>query len=262
MNRLLLSLLLLVGGVTTCTPHPKPSQAIAPAKVAALTKNFDFWYAYAYHNVILARDFMALDTLGQPLTKPAFLRRLARGRVIALVNGYAHQLPIYQLCPLPRESEAAIGRTSQQMAEDELRNFARTGQPLPAFDFVDLQGVRYTPATTWGKVLVLKAWYIGCVACVDEFPAVNALVDKYGLHPDVVFVSLAMNQAPDLRSFLRSRPVKFAVVPASKAYLSDSLKLVEYPTHLIVGRDGKIVKVTTRASDLAFALAQLLPSAP
>jgi peroxiredoxin len=262
MNRFLGGLFLLVGLATSCTPHPKPEQAIAPAKVAALTKNFDRWYTYAYYNVILARDFKALDTLGQPLTKLAFLRRLATGRVLALVNGYAHQQPIYQLCALPSECDAAIGRTSQQMAEAELRNFVRTGQPLPAFDFVDLQGVRYMPATTRGKVLVLKAWYIGCFACVDEFPAVNALVDKYRSNPDVVFISLAMNQAPDLRSFLKDRPVKFAVVPASKAYLDDSLKLVEYPTHLIVGRDGRIVKVTNRASDLAFALTHLLPAAP
>lgn len=150
---------------------------------------------------------------------------------------------------------------SQQLAEEELGNFARTGQPLPAFDWVDLQGGRYTPETTRGKLVVLKCWYIGCLACVDEFPAVNASVDKYRANPNVLFVSLAMDPALALRAFLQHQSVQFAVVPASKAYLTDSLKLRAYPTHFLIGRDGKIAKVTTRASDLAFALTQALTPA-
>lgn len=262
MNRLFFPLLLLGSLATSCTSHPESGQAIAPAKVSALTKNFNTWYTYAYYNVILARDFKALDTLGQPLSKLAFLRRLAGGQVLAVVNGSNNHQPIYQLCAFRSGRDAAIKRTSQQFAEEELRNFSRTGQRLPPFNFVDLTGNHYTPATTRGKVVVLKCWYVGCIACVEEFPAINALVEKYRSNPDVVFISLAMDEAPRLRAFLRDRPVKFAVVPASKAYLTDSLQLHEYPTHFIIGRDGKIAKVTTRATDLAFALAQVVPTTP
>jgi peroxiredoxin len=261
LRNVLISLLLLGGSATGCTSHPDARQAIAPAKVAALTKDFDTWYTYASYNVILARDFTGLDTLGQPLPKLAFLRRLASGRALALVNGSLQHQPIYQLCALPSGCTPAVVRTSQQLAEAELFNFARHGQPLPAFDFVDLQGERYTPATTRGKLVVLKACYIGCLACVDEFPAVNALVDQYRGHPDVVFISLAMDPAPALRAFLRDHPVRFAVVPASKAYLRDSLHLQAYPTHLLLGRDGKIITVTNRATDLAFALRQAVTPA-
>jgi peroxiredoxin len=174
--------------------------------------------------------------------------------VLALANGTDHQQPIYQLCVFPGGHDPAIRATSKQLAEEELSNYNREGQPLPDFHFVDLNGVTYTEASTKGKIVVLKFWYIGCIACVEEFPAINALVAQYQQNPDVLFVSLAMNEAKSLRHFLRGREVKFAVVPARKSYLIDTLQVLQYPTHFILGRDGKIAKATTRASDLAVAL--------
>ncbi|WP_233635697.1 TlpA family protein disulfide reductase [Hymenobacter setariae] len=230
-----------------------PAKAVAPAKVAAFTKDFDTWYHYTYYHLLLSRDFQARDTLGQPLAKRAFLDQLATGKVLALVNGTDQQLPIYQLCAFPAGHDPAIRATSQQLAAEALSSYKREGQVLPDFNFVDLNGVTYTKASTKGKLVVLKFWYIGCVACVEEFPAINAQVAKYQ-RSDVLFVSLAMNKPQDLRKFLQDREVKFAVVPTSKAYLVDTLQVLQYPTHFILGRDGKIVKATTRASDLAVAL--------
>lgn len=229
------------------------TKVIAPAKVAAYTKDFNTWYRYAYYHLPFSRDFQARDTLGQPLTKRAFLDQLATGKVLALGNGMDQQLPIYQLCVFPTGHDPAIRTTSQQLATEALSNYRREGQELPDFNFVDLNGVTYTKASTKGKLVVLKFWYIGCLACVEEFPAINAQVAKYQ-RPDVLFVSLAMNKPQDLRKFLQGRAVKFAVVPTSKAYVVDTLQVLQFPTHFILGRDGKIVKATTRASDLAVAL--------
>jgi peroxiredoxin len=234
---------------------------VEPAKVAALTKDFATWYRYAYYHLLLSRDFKALDTDGQPIPKSAFLRQLATGRVLALVNRTQPQ-PIYQLCAYPDnvDDDPAIRATSKQLAQMELSNYNREGERLPDFKFVDLKGGTYTQASTRGKIVVLKCWYIGCSACVEEFPAINALVDNYAHRPDVVFISLAMNQAPRLREFLPGREVKFAVVPARPSYLVDTLQVLQYPTHVILGRDGQIAKVTNRASDLAVALQQVVPS--
>lgn len=229
------------------------SRAVEAAKVDALTKDFDTWYRYTYYNILLSRDFKALDTLGQPLSRRAFLTQLTTGRVLALVNGTDHNQPIYQLCLYPSGHDLAIRTTSKQRAAEELNNDNRQGQQVPDFKFVDLNGVTYTKANTRGKIVVLKFWYIGCIACVEEFPTLNDQVAKYQ-QQDVLFVSLAMNKAADLRKFLRNREMKFAVVPTRKSYLLDTLQVRQYPTHFILGQDGKIAKVTTRASDLAVAL--------
>lgn len=243
---------------TSCTKSGAATTptAVDLAKVEALTKDFTTWYRYTYYNVLLSRDFTARDTTGQPLAKRAFLRQLTSGQVLALalVNGADPKQPIYQLCAYPIGHDPAIRATSKQLAAEALSNYNREGQRLPDFTFVDLSGVTYTKASTKGKIVVLKFWYIGCIACVDEIPEINALVAQYRQKKDVLFVSLALNEAKSLRKFLKGQEVKCAVVPTRQSYLVDTLQVRQYPTHFILGRDGKIAKVTTRASDLAVAL--------
>lgn len=166
-------------------------KAVKPAKLEEITKSFDIWYRYAYYNVPLSRDFKALATGGQPLTKKVFLHQLATGKVLALLNGSEHDRPVYQLYTYAGK-QAQIRQVSQQFAEEELIYLDREGKPMPAFRFTDLQGKTYTPATTQGKVLVLKCWFIGCVACVKEFPEVNALAARYQRNKNVIFIRLVM----------------------------------------------------------------------
>ena len=239
---------------------PARPKVVDSAKVRMLTKDFDRWYRYTRSNVLLARNFEALDTAGQPLTKGNFLRQLATDKVLAVVITTGRKQPVYQLCRYPDGQNSDVWATSKQLAKEELNNCSREGQRLPDFKFVDLKSVTYTKSSIKGKIVVIKFWYTSCIACVDEFPEINALADKYQQNKDVLFVSLAMNKAESLREFLRGREVKFAVVPASKAYLVDTLKVTQYPTHFILGRDGRIAKVTTNASDLAVALQQEVQS--
>jgi len=230
-----------------------PPQALAPVKVEALTKDFDTWYRYTYYNVPLSRDFKALGTAGQSLPKKAFLRQLVTGKVLALRNGTDHNRPVYQLYTYAGKHRQ-IRQASQQFAQEELAYVDWEGKPLPAFHFTDLQGKSYTPATTHGKVLVLKCWFIGCVACVKEFPEVNALATSYQHNKDVLFISLANDNATRLRFFLQRTPLKYAAVPDSRAYTQEKLHFIGYPMHLVVGRDGKIAHVTNSVGYLASAI--------
>lgn len=257
----LVPLLLANGPQTSASTRPVPAAA-QQAEFKAITKNFDTWYRYTYYKVRLGRAFAGQDVSGHSLAKKEFLTKLATGNYLALRQAAAGAVPIYRLYAYagPGRNEG-IWTTSKQLAEIELNNYNREGQPLPAFRFVDLNGVVYTPASTRGKVLVVKCWYIGCLACVDEFPALNALADQYRQHPDVLFVSLATNPAGQLRQFLRNRVLKAAVVPDAGSYLRGALELPEYPTHFVVGRDGKVLRVTHNAGDLAAALKQAVPLA-
>jgi peroxiredoxin len=237
----------------TITGKALAPPALPPARVEALTKDYATWYRYAYYHVPLFRDFKALDTAGQLLPKKAFLRQLATGKVLALLNGNEHQRPVYQLYPYAGQ-QREIRSVSQQLAEQELSYVEREGTPLPAFRFTDLQGKMYTPATTHGKVLVLKSWFIKCGACVQEFPEVNALVTRYQQNKDVLFISLANDKADKLRDFLLRKPLHYAVIPDSEEYTEEELQIHQYPTHLVVGRDGKIAHVTNSVRYLAAAI--------
>jgi len=235
---------------------PAGLAASQKAEADSLTQDFKTWYNYAYYQVPLGRPFVGLDTGARPLARQAFLKQLRTGRFIAL----RRRLPALtlQLYPLA-SSKTDIATTSKQLADIELDHYQQEGKTLPAFDFRDLNGRHYTPATTRGKVLVLKTWFINCTACVKEFPEVNALADRYRANPDVVFVSLALDNAAYLEAFLTNQQLNYAVVPNSEAYIADSLHLGAYPTHLVVGRDGKIVKIADKLPDLILALASVVP---
>lgn len=249
MKYALLSMLLLAVG----TVHAQQPVALTPAQVQALTKDYATWYGYASHHAPLACDFKPLDTSGKPVTRKAFLQQLLGGHVLAFATGRDGQRPVYQLYAYAGH-DALLRRSSQRLAQDALYQADRVGQLVPAYRFTDLAGNTYTPATMRGKVLVLKCWFIHCAGCVREFSAVNALVAKYQSNPEVVFVSLAYDEAAPLRRFLLQKPLRYAVVPQMMTYMQEKLQVNGYPTHVVVGRDGRIAYMTNTAAYVEAAI--------
>jgi len=75
------------------------------------------------------------------------------------------------------------------------------GKQFPKFHYVDLNGNTYTSENTKGKILVLKAWFISCKACVAEMPMLNKLTEEYKNRKDIVFVSIAWDSKKALEAF-------------------------------------------------------------
>jgi len=246
------SLLLVVGLVLSLGATMQKPVPLTYAQISALTKNYATWYSYIYNEVPLARQFKPLGTNGKLITRKYFLQQLLTGKVLAFSIGQKRH-PIYQLYPYEGK-DVQLRTVSQRLAQDALYQTDRVGQPLPAFHFTDLQGKTYTPEALRGKVLVFKCWFIHCVGCVKEFPEVNALVDKYKIYNDVIFISLAYDDAPALRKFLLQKPLQYAVVPNMRNYMDKVLKVNGYPTHVIVGRDGQIVYMTNTAAYVDYAI--------
>jgi thiol-disulfide isomerase/thioredoxin len=151
-----------------------------------------------------------------------------------------------------------IRATIQTVAYEESRNFSLEGQFLPPYDFIDLKGKHYTNANTKNKLLVLKYWFINCVPCVEEMPELNQLLKRYRGRKDLLFVSVAMDGPAELRSFLLSHQFNYAVVPGQKTWLTNIMEARSYPTHIIVDKGGKIVKVVNTAHALKAVLSKTL----
>ncbi|NML67944.1 TlpA family protein disulfide reductase [Hymenobacter sp. RP-2-7] len=211
-------LLLAAGLLLALGAQAQAQVVLTPAQVNALTKDYATWYSYAYYHVPLTRDFKALDQAGRPITKKTFLQQLVTGKVVALANVGASLQPVYQLYAYAGK-DAQLRSVSQQLAQAALFFVDQVGKPLPAFHFTDLQGNSYTPASTRGKVLVVKCWFIHCVACVKEFPEVNALAATYRSNKEVLFLSLATDEATPLRKFLQQQPLQYAVIPHTREYI-------------------------------------------
>lgn len=214
-----------------------------------ILKDFNTWYNYTNYNIHLAQDFIGLDTDSSKITKTEFLTRLITGNFVPLKTMMRNNVPIYKLYKL-NDNNLDIQATIKQSALHEILNYKMEGEELPNLNFTDLSGNIYNKSTTHKKIIVLKCWFIHCVACVKEFPELNKLVDDYKQNSDVLFISLAMDSKQDLISFLNKRQFKYAVVPEKKKYMIEDLGISEFPTHILIDKNGKIVKVVNAVEDI------------
>ncbi len=219
----------------------------------ALLNDYRTWYGYHYRTIHLAQDFVGVDTDLTQLTKLAFLTKLATGDYIALKTKLREGIPTYALYQSGQANQDRR-RTIKNLVSYELKNLSWEGKEVPEFSFTDLNGKTYDKASTKGKILVLKCWFISCTACVEEFPELNHLVEKYTADPDIQFVSLASDTKPKLEAFIKKKPFRYAVVPDQGSFMANKLEIGMYPTHLLVNKEGKIVKVVNYVDDLIPAL--------
>ena len=215
----------------------------------AILKDFKSWWTYHYNNINLSEDFVALDTNLIVIKKEEFLDRLVTGKYVPLKMMVKKNITWYKLYWLNNE-DPNIGNTISPEANKILTSIHSEGKPLPMYSFEDLNKNIYTPQNTKGKIIVLKCWFIHCVECVKEFPELNKIVQQYKDRKDILFISLAMDSKQDLVAFLADKEFDYAVVPNQKDYIFKELKASSFPTHILIGKDGKIRKVVWKWEDL------------
>lgn len=223
-----------------------------------ITSDFRKWYNYTYRNILLSQDFKSINEKGDSISNSYFLDELAQGSWIAFKISKENSIPVYQLQKIDATMDKEIGKTMIQLAETEKMFRQYEGKQLPAFNFYDLDGKRYTPELTKGNIILLKCWFIKCLACVKEFPQLNNLVDTYKDRNDISFISLAMDPAEDLRKFLKEKLFQYKVVPNMEMYMSEKLQVTGYPTHFLIDKNGGIVKVAHTIEEIIPFLEKLL----
>lgn len=225
-----------------------------------LTKDFLTWYNYTYYNIHLSQDFIGLDIDSVKINKETFLNKLLTGHVVAFKIKILQGEPVYKLYKFNSNDES-IKATIKQMASTEMVHFKMEGTEIPEFRFIDLNGKTYDKSSTKGKIIVLKCWFIHCTACIKEFPELNKLVDENKNRNDLLFISLALDSKQNLINFLKTKEFKYAVIPEMNNYITDKLNVTEYPTHLLIDKNGKIIKVVNRIDDLVPFLDRILSRA-
>lgn len=216
-----------------------------------ILKDYSSWYQYTAGNIILSSDFIPLAVDSTELSKKEFLTELLTANVYAINIMKYGDRPVYKLFEMDPNLEE-IRSTTRQLAGYEYFHQNMEGKLLPTMNFTDLNGTRYNEASLRGKVLVLKLWFIRCTACVKEFPEVNKLVELNQDNKDVVFLSLAMDSADELSAFLKKKELQYAVIPDMTDYMAKKLNVQVYPTHIVVDKTGKIVKVVNSVEELEY----------
>jgi peroxiredoxin len=223
--------------------------------VKNLVKDQATWWAYhTSSKIALSSDFSATDDESKPISKDVFLSKLTTGAYIPIKLNSNDSLERYQLYKLDETADKGISKTIQSISANAYKNFKMEGKAFPSFRFKDLNGNEYTNENMKGKILVIKCWFIGCTACVAEFPELNELVTKYQNRKDVAFISLAWDKPEQLNTFLLKKPFRYAVVANQSQFMGEELGIGVYPTHIIVDKEGVIRKFVYKAHEMIEAL--------
>jgi len=219
-----------------------------------LERDFIAWWTYHENNIILSSNFIAIDNLSNRISKADFFEKLTTGDYIPLKLNSKDSLIYYKLFKLGEGSNSEIRQQIRRSSTANYIHFKAEGKTFPKFQFFDLNGAEYTNENTKGKIVILKCWFIGCHACVAEFPELNKLVDNYRNRKDIVFISLATDSKEKLNQFLSQKKFNYAVVAQQANFITKELNVSTYPTHIIIDSNGIIRKVVNKADELILAL--------
>jgi len=125
-----------------------------------------------------------------------------------------------------------------ELAEEDTRNAARIGKKAPSFRGKTLTGETISSADLLGKPMVINFWFTSCAPCIQEIPALNALVKKYNAN-DVTFLAIASDTEKRVVNFLKRHPFNYAQLPKGSSIAND-FGIRSYPTHVIIDRQGQI----------------------
>lgn len=248
--------LFIVFSLFSCKEHSSFGQTnVNPIEIQ---KDFIKWWQYYNNDIMLSQDFVALDETEKKLTKEQFLTTLTDGKFIPIKLETTNDTIYYKLFKIEPTADSSISATIMESSFNELQNYKKESTLFPEFSFKDIKGDLIDNQSLKGKIVVIKCWYIHCAACVKEFPEVNKLADEYKNRNDIVFLSLAEDNTTQLQTFLKKKPLNYLVVPDMKEYMNLQLQLNAFPTHFILDKEGKIVKVLSNFKSLETALKEYL----
>lgn len=125
----------------------------------------------------------------------------------------------------------------------KIRKYFLYGEPAPEFSIKTLDGNFIKSIEQNGKILVVNFWFIGCLPCMEEIPALNKIVEKFGSNSEVVFLGIATDSEESLKAFLTKRQFDFRIATAQKTDILEKYKpnRFGFPITIIIDQKGKIV---------------------
>lgn len=215
-----------------------------------LETDFMKWWNYHSSEISLANDFIGLNEISDTINKKDFLKKLTSGNYIVLKLESKDKNILYKLYSLNPNSDKSIKNIIINESLINLKHYEMEGENFPEFNFIDLNNNNFSNENLKGKMIIFKTWFINCQACVAEFPELNELVKKHKNNKEIVFISLALDEKEKLVSFLKRKDFKYEVIPSQKEFIVEKLNLTTYPTHIVVDRNGVIIKVVNKASEM------------
>jgi len=211
----------------------------------SISSNFISWWTYYNNEIDLSSNFLAYDYNSNKISKKEFLNLLTKGESIPVKLENKSNL-IYKLLKC---DNIEILKIMRQESLKELEYFNREGELFPEFNFVSLENRTISSKSLKGNKIIIKTWFINCATCVKEFPELNNLVEN-SISKNYTFISFAFDETEKLRSFLKVKPLNYNNISVSKKFIEEKLKLNQYPTHIVIDKNGRIEKIFNNSNKL------------
>jgi thiol-disulfide isomerase/thioredoxin len=151
---------------------------------------------------------------------------------IALIAGGAYYY--FATASLREAAAPAASRGAFSMHE--------TPQPIPELKFVDSYGREMTLDVFKGRTILLNIWATWCVPCRKEMPALDRLQAKMGgADFQVIALSTDRGGTAKVKDFYKEVGLEHLniYVEEKSGTVSRDLKLIGFPTTLLIDREGR-----------------------
>lgn len=128
---------------------------------------------------------------------------------------------------------AATGCLAASVSAAELK----VGDKFPALSQFKLDG--NVPDKLSGKVVLVDFWASWCLPCKESFPTMEELQKNYGEKLAVIAVSVDEKKS-DMESFVKQRPVSFAIVRDAEQKLVGFANVETMPTSYLLDAEGNV----------------------
>jgi thiol-disulfide isomerase/thioredoxin len=145
-------------------------------------------------------------------------------------------------------------------AQDVLDRYDRVGKPSPVEQVTDLSGTPVDFRALRGKYVLIDFWATWCAPCQADLPLYQA---AYARFKDRGFeiVSVSLDETPDAVSdYVRQRGIPWRQVHNATAGkdLVESFAVGAIPANVLLGPDGRVLRLDLRAKTLIRTLESLL----
>jgi thiol-disulfide isomerase/thioredoxin len=190
-------------------------------------------------SVSLNENTVILDSANKRISYPNVLKMVATGAYTLdpLRDKGGNATGEFRV-RLKKTDDAGKREVKLESAGNEYWQKPNVGDTVPAFTMAAMNDSIINSMQLRGKIVVISFWFSVCKPCLYEMPEINELAAGYKGNDNVVFLAPDWETKEVIKKFMEVQPFSYIAIPEAHP-LIDAMKIHIYPTHLVIGRDGK-----------------------
>lgn len=116
----------------------------------------------------------------------------------------------------------------------------KTGNRISRFRYLASDKKTYSRNRLKGKTVFINFWFLSCLPCIAEFPALNLLYDTYKSRKDFVFLSFTFENENSVKVAREKYKIDFPVISVSEKECYRLNFNSGFPVNMIINKRGVV----------------------